>query len=43
MPAARYDGHAEWYDEWRAGNVAGTAEEAAALLGPGVKGLVSAL
>ena len=35
MPAARYDGYAEWYDDWRAGNVAGNAAEVAALLGPG--------
>src|SRR5579859_6234168 len=35
MPGARYDGYAEWYDDWRAGNVAGNAAEVAALLGPG--------
>jgi SAM-dependent methyltransferase len=35
MPAARYDGHADWYDEWRAGHVNENAAEIAALLGPG--------
>jgi SAM-dependent methyltransferase len=35
MPAARYDGHASWYDEWRAGHVGGNAREIADLLGPG--------
>jgi SAM-dependent methyltransferase len=33
--APRYDGHAQWYDEWRAGNVGANATEIAQLLGPG--------
>jgi SAM-dependent methyltransferase len=33
--ASRYDGHAQWYDEWRAAHVGGNAAEIAELLGPG--------
>jgi SAM-dependent methyltransferase len=33
--AARYDGHADWYDEWRASYIGVNAAEIAALLGPG--------
>lgn len=33
--AARYDGHADWYDEWRKPNIDGNAREITALLGPG--------
>lgn len=32
---ARYDGHADWYDEWRAAHVDVNAAEIAQLLGPG--------
>lgn len=35
MTAARYDGHADWYDDWRKPQVESTARELAALLGPG--------
>ena len=35
MPGARYDGHATWYDEWRAARVEGNASDIADLLGPG--------
>jgi SAM-dependent methyltransferase len=34
-PAPRYDGHAQWYDEWRAAHVGGNAAEISGLLGPG--------
>jgi SAM-dependent methyltransferase len=33
--ASRYDGHAQWYDEWRVAHVGGNAAEIAELLGPG--------
>lgn len=32
---ARYDGHADWYDEWRAAYVDASAAEIVGLLGPG--------
>jgi len=32
---ARYDGHADWYDDWRKPHAASTARELADLLGPG--------
>jgi SAM-dependent methyltransferase len=35
MPGARYDGHATWYDEWRAAAVEGNARDITDLLGPG--------
>ncbi|HTZ28621.1 MAG TPA: class I SAM-dependent methyltransferase [Streptosporangiaceae bacterium] len=35
MAVARYDGHADWYDDWRKPHVASTAREVADLLGPG--------
>jgi SAM-dependent methyltransferase len=35
MTLARYDGHADWYDDWRRPQVAGTARDLADLLGPG--------
>jgi SAM-dependent methyltransferase len=35
MSAARYDGHAGWYDEWRTASIDGNAREIIALLGPG--------
>ena len=35
MALARYDGHADWCDVWRKPQVAGTARDLAALLGPG--------
>jgi SAM-dependent methyltransferase len=35
MPSARYDGHATWYDEWRATGAEGNGREIADLLGPG--------
>ena len=35
MAVARYDGHADWYDEWRRPHAASTAREVADLLGPG--------
>jgi SAM-dependent methyltransferase len=33
--APRYDGHAQWYDEWRALYIADNAADIARLLGPG--------
>ena len=35
MAVARYDGHADWYDDWRKPHVASTARDLADLLGPG--------
>src|ERR1700755_604029 len=35
MAVARYDGHADWYDDWRKPHAASTAREVADLLGPG--------
>lgn len=34
-PAPRYDGHAQWYDEWRATYIADNAADIVGLLGPG--------
>jgi SAM-dependent methyltransferase len=35
MVKARYDGHADWYDEWNKPNVERNAPELRELLGPG--------
>ena len=35
MAVARYDGYADWYDDWRKPHAASTAHEVADLLGPG--------
>jgi ubiquinone/menaquinone biosynthesis C-methylase UbiE len=35
LTAARYDGHADWYDEWRAASAEHSAAEIRDLLGPG--------
>lgn len=35
MTAARYDGYADWYDNWRAPQVPETVREVTELLGPG--------
>lgn len=35
MTAARYDGHADWYDDWRTPQVPDTVREVTELLGPG--------
>jgi ubiquinone/menaquinone biosynthesis C-methylase UbiE len=35
MTVARYDGHADWYDDWRKPQVASAAHDLAELLGPG--------
>jgi SAM-dependent methyltransferase len=35
MSAARYDGYADWYDEWRIPSFEGNAAEVIELLGPG--------
>ena len=35
MTAARYDGYADWYDNWRMPHVPGTVREVTELLGPG--------
>ena len=34
-PPARYDGYADWYDEWRRPHIEDNAREIAGLLGPG--------
>ena len=35
MTVARYDGYADWYDDWRKPSVEGNAVDVAGLLGPG--------
>ncbi|HEY7263100.1 MAG TPA: class I SAM-dependent methyltransferase [Trebonia sp.] len=35
MAVARYDGHADWYDDWRKQSVEGNALDVRGLLGPG--------